>query len=85
MDTIIHAPLPTRNISSNEFYFAQKKDTRDTVVVYLSTTYKVFGEEGKIVLIFGQKGRSDEILWTTIEVFLNDYTVIGKVNRVTWE
>jgi hypothetical protein len=85
MQTIVHAPLPVRSMSQDGYYFAQGKETGRTVVAYLTEVYKTSVYSGRIVLIFNSSVGPNEIVWLPEDAFYDNYTVIGRVNKMIFE
>jgi len=83
MQTIIHAPIPKRNMEINTYYFVQNKSTGEGRVAYLSNIYKV-GIAGSANIVFTFEQGNDKITWATEEGFMECYTIIGKVNKMVF-
>lgn len=87
METIVRSPVDTRSMSPDIYYFARNKETARTVVAFPTKTYKtaLCTKENNIVLLFGCEERPNDILWISENAFYENYTVIGKVNKMIFE
>ena len=83
MKTIIHAPIPKRNMDINTYYFVKNKVTGEEKVAYLSNIYKV-GIAGSANIVFTFDQDSDRITWATEEGFMECFTITGKVNKMVF-